>query len=851
MGCENRALRAFDGEWIDTEGDTFLVAGSCVRLPGGEVCRFEILGKDRCSMEVDGGGMCSGRLTTQGILRWSDGDTWAPKGAYRIVPIHEGARPGGAGAGGSAGEVMEWDGDGKVWHWHVTLSGDAPEVGPSGGRRLVFDILHGEGSRVVAHGRDLAGLEVLRPGGPVPVAHSHEPAAEASSWALEGATGASFFVLFDPWAVALTCELVDVHAFDSLWAVGGPPSPDVPAPLHGALINHPLVHLFRGGVLELSVTGEVAPATPQGRRGLRGSGALKGRRRMAFLRSTCSVTHQGVVYSGRLTPDGQLRWTWSEGEDAGEATLRNALWSPQAAMVPTWAGQYVASVEDRAMLLSELQGLRNLIMEQCIKCSWVNPRTHAALQPKDVNLYHLNYCHICPSTAPRGIELRGLQPGTYTQGQQVRQAQPKVAHGLVMEATTGSNVRVAIVRGWFGLPEGGERWPITIGSACCGEPQEVLCPGSISYKELVSAAPCKPTWFCSHWWGESVLDFIACCEEHAAQRQLLGPTEASYWICAYANRQHDLGSDIAADPDASSFRRAMLLANGVLLILDPKATPFARIWCDFELYRTVLEPTKLLDIVTLCEGCPRLLADGLLPGDGARGREYTFEKTEREQDFPINLIRAGLLARLERGEASREIDKVRILNCMKRNFLSLDDAAVLQTLEEDRDVYDTANVVLHGRLAIAVWPQAVKKGLVLDLELPAVLRRDVRRTGLLLDLQQFEEATDSELEALAQGLPLSLQTLTLYLSECPRVTDAGLAALAQALPPGLLELELGLSDCGAITVVGVRALARLLPAGLVALRLDLERSAIGHGFSSPQELRAWAGYASGGGSPSP
>ena len=40
------------------------------------------------------------------------------------------------------------------------------------------------------------------------------------------------------------------------------------------------------------------------------------------------------------------------------------------------------------------------------------------------------------------------------------------------------------------------------------------------------------------------------------------------WVCAYANNQHELGTDIGSDdPRESSFYRALLLCDGVLLVL--------------------------------------------------------------------------------------------------------------------------------------------------------------------------------------------------------------------------------------------------------------------------------------------
>ena len=36
-----------------------------------------------------------------------------------------------------------------------------------------------------------------------------------------------------------------------------------------------------------------------------------------------------------------------------------------------------------------------------------------------------------------------------------------------------------------------------------------------AYVELVAEGAQKPKWFCSHWWGEPVFDFVACVETHA------------------------------------------------------------------------------------------------------------------------------------------------------------------------------------------------------------------------------------------------------------------------------------------------------------------------------------------------
>merc|ERR1719506_2702062 len=139
--------------------------------------------------------------------------------------------------------------------------------------------------------------------------------------------------------------------------------------------------------------------------------------------------------------------------------------------------------------------------------------------------------------------------------------------------------------------------------------------------------------------------------------------------------------DMSNDPESSSFRKAMRLAGGVLLILDNAATPFKRIWCDFEIYST-LTNGKMLDIVSMLPADnhrspkqPKLLSQDPLP------KESPWNKQQREQSFPIELLVAGVSPKLEEGEASVASDKDLILQTMAKavqnsnasNAMSQDD----------------------------------------------------------------------------------------------------------------------------------------------------------------------------------
>ena len=148
---------------------------------------------------------------------------------------------------------------------------------------------------------------------------------------------------------------------------------------------------------------------------------------------------------------------------------------------------------------------------------------------------------------------------------------------------------------------------------------------------MVASALQSPDFFCSHWygtigyrcittlfgrWGESISKFVLCVARHCIDRAFmsekgmvngkcvsphpgyLGGRSPNYWcaidhschccsphrvctrrICAYANRQFDLASEISGDSlEDTSFFRAMRIARGTISIIDEEGKVFTRIW---------------------------------------------------------------------------------------------------------------------------------------------------------------------------------------------------------------------------------------------------------------------------------
>mmetsp|Transcript_90216 Transcript_90216/g.254531 ORF Transcript_90216/g.254531 Transcript_90216/m.254531 type:complete len:1426 (-) Transcript_90216:73-4350(-) len=306
-------------------------------------------------------------------------------------------------------------------------------------------------------------------------------------------------------------------------------------------------------------------------------------------------------------------------------------------------------------------------------------------------------------------------------------------------------------------------------------------PVACAFVELMAKSSQTPKWYVSHWWGEPIREFFRCLELHSRMRQL-HPSHP-FWICAYANRQHDLSNEVVADPLQTSFFRAMQLSRGVLMVLnagsefcDP-AVAFGRIWVQFEeamTFKLSDERKCLFDIATTVDGEPQLLTDGMAEADaitsetllrrmgsdsptgsssrmesgssrlrsstiaavsssyGSRSRQgvshmYMDRKVKRETSFPLEILRVGMRTNLVEAEASSDADRQHILNCLARCPL---DATPVSA----HPAYDEADSRLHALFAVAAWPRAVASRSVCSLELPKVLAKDTWRKTLALNL---------------------------------------------------------------------------------------------------------------------
>lgn len=422
-----------------------------------------------------------------------------------------------------------------------------------------------------------------------------------------------------------------------------------------------------------------------------------------------------------------------------------------------------------------------------------------------------------------------------------------------------------------------------------------------AWVEMVARGDQRPQWFCSHWWGEPVRDFIRCVSQHqevrcfntASARADAEESAWAYWVCAYANRQHSLEAELSSDPKESSFFKALQLVEGMLIILDTNATPFTRLWCAFEAYTALSDRRNghqhlLLDIATKIPGieAAALLTDGLTvaeqqlesaleehqgsskgpPKEGGVGANLAKRlQLYRQRAFTLEVLSRGLQPKLHEAQASKEEDRRRILNSIVQKS-DLDSEPDSQHVN-----YDTVNTSLGGIFARAGLEQALLKGQVQELSFHEALRADKSCSELKLDLTHMlpsdvhladlglcfpqslrrlqmdlsgcEKVTAKGFAALAAGFPASMRHLQVDFRSCAKLSDEDLAVLGSRWPKELQDLELSFLYCRKIGDSGVAALGEGLPHSLRQLKLDLTSTGLGDAGAAclaaclPSELR--------------
>lgn len=197
-----------------------------------------------------------------------------------------------------------------------------------------------------------------------------------------------------------------------------------------------------------------------------------------------------------------------------------------------------------------------------------------------------------------------------------------------------------------------------------------------SFAELVASGPQLPKWFVSHWWGTQFYQTVALLEFHLSERQL--PSATAYWICTFANNQHDL-SELASSLKETPFVKAIMSKEcvGTVAICDSNVTTLQRVWCCLEnfvstVWATDAKSTHFYDIAAwLPEGIGIYGGEPVPPKPTLRMDRGHGIMEERVLDggadgtggtFPLAVARKGAQTDIYKAQASQREDWKNILH---------------------------------------------------------------------------------------------------------------------------------------------------------------------------------------------
>ncbi|CAB9510658.1 Leucine-rich repeat protein [Seminavis robusta] len=293
-----------------------------------------------------------------------------------------------------------------------------------------------------------------------------------------------------------------------------------------------------------------------------------------------------------------------------------------------------------------------------------------------------------------------------------------------------------------------------------------------------------PLYFVSHWWGEPTKDFMACVERLLQDKWMsreIGMTEDTpIWICAYANNQWHLEEAITEDPDESAFSRALALANGrTLTIFDKDGVVFSRVWCIYEIYRTIVfasdcdntnvQPDANQDWVVLTSVPHTEIVKYTPTKRTSRGAANIGEY------FPFDMVMKALQVRVELAEASEESDRIHIFNAIigKKDNLDAQPPGA-------HEMYDKLNNEVRATFASqGVLQSAAERSDEEWNTVIAALSKGSRQTRMRFDFDtnRWKGLVDKPERAgmLMRSLPLSLASLSLSNSSLGLSLIEGLA----------------------------------------------------------------------------
>lgn len=239
-----------------------------------------------------------------------------------------------------------------------------------------------------------------------------------------------------------------------------------------------------------------------------------------------------------------------------------------------------------------------------------------------------------------------------------------------------------------------------------------------SFVELVAKGGAqKPKWFVSHWWGTPFQQTVALLGFHADQR-VVSP-DAAYWICTFANCQHDLSGLQVKDMHQSPFVKAIMSpgCDGTVTLLDQHVTTFTRVWCVLENFVSTNwaregGETQLYDLAAWLPeggkyGGKPVPAKPTLRIDLGNGKiEERVQDESTGGAFPLTVAARGVHIDLTKASATQPADRLQILHCIAGTPECEQDGPAPETCE----AYDLVNANAQKLFAPGAMQGAALRG---------------------------------------------------------------------------------------------------------------------------------------------
>ena len=166
-------------------------------------------------------------------------------------------------------------------------------------------------------------------------------------------------------------------------------------------------------------------------------------------------------------------------------------------------------------------------------------------------------------------------------------------------------------------------------------------------------------------------------------------------------------------------------------------------------------------------------------------------KSEREQGFPIEVVREALKKiSVVNAEASKKEDRKHILNSIAGREGSGLDLEPLATHPQ----YDEVDQTLKSIFAEAAIRKAAAEGESLT-EFTKALREGTARKALRFTFSELENFSDEDMNAVAEGLPEKLESLTAAFERCKQLADVSALGAGLEKLVALTSLELDFRRC--------------------------------------------------------